>query len=167
MLVEDHHEKLLATHCTWMRGDYDSKVCEYRLVFEKAEILPRSGGKALDLGCGPGFQSVVLADLGFEVPSVDTSATLLQELRDRTGGRVVRTVLGDMRESKTYANEGPFEVAVCMGSTLPHLRAYREVERLLGGVLAVLENGDTLVLEFCDATRELEGADLFHIALEV
>ncbi len=159
MSVEDHYEKLLATHYTWMRGDYDSKVREYRLVFEKAEILPRSGGKALDLGSGPGFQSVALADLGFEVLSVDTSETLLQELRDRTGGRVVRTVLGDMRGSETYANEGPFEVAVCMGDTLPHLRSYREVERLLGGVIGILENGGTLVLEFRDATRELEGAD--------
>jgi SAM-dependent methyltransferase len=100
-----------------MRGDYDSKVREYRLVFEKAEILYRSGGKALDLGSGPGFQSVALADLGFEVLSVNTSETLLRELRDRTGGRVVRTVLGDMRKSGTYANEGPFEVAVCMGDT--------------------------------------------------
>jgi hypothetical protein len=36
-----------------------------------------------------------------------------------------------------------------------------------GGVFGVLENGGTLVLEFRDATRELEGADLFHIALEV
>jgi SAM-dependent methyltransferase len=150
-----------------MRGDYDSKVREYRLVFEKAEILYRWGGKALDLGSGPGFQSVALADLGFEVLSVNTSETLLRELRDRTGGRVVRTVLGDMRKSGTYANEGPFEVAVCMGDTLPHLQSYREVERLLGSVFGVLENGGTLVLEFRDATRELEGADLFHIALEV
>lgn len=159
MSVEDHYEKLLAGYYTWMHGDYDSKVHEYRSHFEQAGISPRSGGKALDLGSGPGFQSVALADLGFEVLSVDTSETLLRELRDRTEGRTIRPVLGDMREPGTYATEGPFEAAVCTGDTLAHLRSYGELEALVGDVLGVLEEGATLVLEFRDATKELEGAD--------
>lgn len=159
MSVEDHYEKLLARHYTWMHGDYDSKVREYQFLFEQASIVPRSGGKALDLGSGSGFQSLALADLGFEVLSVDTSETLLQELRDRIGGRVIRSVLGDMREPGTYATEGPFEVAVCMGDTLSHLQSYSEVETLFGDVLGVLEREGALVLEFRDAMRELEGVD--------
>jgi SAM-dependent methyltransferase len=157
--VEDHYEKLLARHYTWMRGDYGSKVREYQFLFEQAGILPRSGGKALDLGSGSGFQSLALADLGFEVLSVDTSETLLRELRDRTEGRIIRPVLDDMRDPRTYVTEGPFEVAVCMGDTLAHLRSYDEVEILFGDVLGVLEGGGALVLEFRDATRELEGVD--------
>ncbi len=159
MSVEDHYEKLLARHYTWMHGDYDSKVREYQLLFEQAGILPRSGGKALDLGSGSGFQSLALADLGFEVLGVDTSETLLRELRDRTQGRRIRTVLGDLRDQGTYATEGPFEAAVCMGDTLAHLRSYAEVKTLCRDVLGVLEGGGALVLEFRDATRELEGAD--------
>ncbi len=159
MSVEDHYENLLARHYTWMHGDYDSKVREYRLLFEQAGILPRSGGKALDLGSGSGFQSVALADLGFEVLAVDTSVTLLQELRNRTQGRSIRSVSGDLRHQETYATEGPFEVAVCMGDTLAHLRSYGEVETLWGDILGVLEGGGALVLEFRDATTELEGAD--------
>jgi SAM-dependent methyltransferase len=157
--VEDHYEKLLARHYTWMHGDYDSKVREYQLLFEQAGILPRSGGKALDLGSGSGFQSLALADLGFEVLGVDTSEALLRELRDRTQGRRIRTVLGDLRDQGTYATEGPFEVAVCMGDTLAHLRSYGEFKTLCHDVLGVLEGGGALVLEFRDATRELEGAD--------
>jgi SAM-dependent methyltransferase len=157
--VEDHYESLLAKHYSWMHGDYDSKVREYQLLFERAEILPRSGGRALDLGSGSGFQSLSLADLGFEVLAVDTSETLLRELRGRTQRRRIRPVLGDLRDQETYATEGPFEVAVCMGDTLAHLRSYGEVETLCGDVLGVLEGGGALVLEFRDATRELEGAD--------
>ena len=157
--VEDHYEKLLAKHYTWMRGNYESKVREYWFLFEKAKISPRSGGRALDLGSGPGFQSLALADVGFEVLSVDTSETLLQELRDRAGGRGIHTVLGDMRDPGTYANKDPFELAVCMGDTLPHLRSYSEVEALFGDVRGVLESGGAFVLEFRDATRQLEGSD--------
>ena len=159
MSVEDHYEKLLASHYTWMHGDYDSKVREYQSLFEQTGVLPLSGGNALDLGSGSGFQSLALTDLGFEVLSVDTSETLLRELRDHTQRRRIRTVLGDMRDPGTYATEGPFEVAVCMGDTLAHLRSYGEVETLFGNVLGVLEGGGALVLEFRDATRELEGVD--------
>ena len=159
MSVEDHYEKLLASHYTWMRGDYDSKVREYQFLFEQMGILPRSRGKGLDLGSGSGFQSLALAHLGFEVLAVDTSETLLRELHDRTGERVIRPMLGDMRDPGTYATEGPFEVAVCMGDTLSHLRSYGEVETLFGDVLGALEREGALVLEFRDATRELEGVD--------
>ena len=159
MSVEDHYENLLARHYTWMHGDHDSKVRQYQLLFEGAGILPRSGGKALDLGSGSGFQSLALADLGFEVLAVDTSETLLRELRERAQGRRIRPVLGDLRDQGTYATEGAFEAAVCMGDTLAHLRSYGEVETLFGDVLGVLEGGGALVLEFRDATRELEGAD--------
>ena len=159
MSVEEHYENLLARHYTWMHGDYDSKVREYRLLFERAGILPRLGGKALDLGSGSGFQSLALADLDFEVLAVDTSETLLRELRDRVQRRRIRPVLGDMRDQGMYATEGPYGVAVCMGDTLAHLRSYREVETLCRDVLEVLEGGGALVLEFRDATRELEGAD--------
>jgi SAM-dependent methyltransferase len=157
--VEDHYENLLARHYTWMHGDYDSKVREYRLLFERAEILPRSGGRAVDLGSGSGFQSLALADLGFEVLAVDTSETLLRELRRRTQRRRIRPVLGDLRDQGTYATDEPFKVAVCMGDTLAHLRSYGEVETLCRDVLGVLEGGGALVLEFRDTTRELEGMD--------
>ena len=157
--VEDHYENLLARHYTWMHGDYDSKVREYQFLFEQAEILPRSGGKALDLGSGSGFQSLALADLGFEVLGVDTSETLLRELRDRMQRRRIHLVVGDLRDQVTYETEGPFEVAVCMGDTLAHLRSCGEIETLCGDVLGVLEGGGVLVLEFRDATRELEGVD--------
>jgi SAM-dependent methyltransferase len=157
--VEGHYENLLARHYTWMRGDSGSSVREYRAFFEQAGISIRSGGRALDLGAGSGFQSLALADLGFEVLAVDTSEALLEELRAGVGKRKVRPVLGDMRDSGTYAQAGPFEVAVCMGDTLSHLRSYEEVGVLFGDLRGALERGGSLVLEFRDYTAELKGAD--------
>ena len=142
-----------------MRGDYDSKVRESLTFFEETGFSPRSGGKALDLGCGSGFQSMALAELGFAVLGVDTSSVLLEELRGRAGGREIQPVLGDMRDTGVYAAEGPFEVVVCMGDTLTHLGTPREVEALVGDVRGAMEEGGTLVFEFRDYTEELKGAD--------
>src|SRR3712207_2969989 len=128
-----------------MHGDYDSKVREYQCLFEQVGILPQSGGKALDLGSGSGFQSLALADLGFEVLGVDTSETLLRELRDRAQKRRIRSVLGDLRYQGSYATEAPFKVAVCIGDTLAHLRSYSEIKTLCSDVLGVLEGGGALV----------------------
>lgn len=157
--VEEHYEELLARHYSWMRGDFDSKVRENLALFKEAGVSPRSSGKALDLGCGPGFQSIALAGLGFAVVGVDTSGVLLEELRGRAGERGIQAVLGDMRDPEVYAAEGPFEVAVCMGDTLTHLGAKDEVEALIRDVRGVLEEGGALILEFRDYTVELKGAD--------
>ena len=157
--VEEHYENLLAQRYTWTRGDFGSRVREYRGFFERAGISPWSGGRALDLGAGSGFQSFALAELGFEVVAVDTSEALLEELRSRAGERRILPVLGDVRDLGAYARQGPFEVAVCMGDTLPHLRSYEEVEALFGDVRGILEGGGNLVLEFRDHASELRGAD--------
>ena len=51
---------------------------------------------------------MALADLGFRVVSLDSSEALLRELRGRTSGHEVRTVLADMRDAEAYAAEEPF-----------------------------------------------------------
>ncbi len=158
--VEEHYESLLARHYTWMRGDYESRVRENRTLFEEAGILPGKGGKALDIGCGSGFQSVALAQLGFEVAGVDSSEALLRELRDRTSADLtIHPTLGDMRNPGVYAEYAPFEVAVCMGDTLTHLRSKGEASAMIRTVHEALEEGGRLVLQFRDFTQELEGAE--------
>lgn len=156
--VEEHYEGLLAHHYTWMYGDYDAKVRENRSLFEEFGISPQKGGKALDLGCGSGFQSVALAQLGFKVTSVDSSETLLRELSERTN-LAIRPMLGDMRDPRTYADGSPFEVVVCMGDTLTHLRSRGEVSTVIRDVYDTLEEGGHLILQFRDLTTELKGAE--------
>lgn len=158
--VEEHYEGLLARHYTWMRGDYESRVRENRDFFEESGISPEGCGKALDLGCGSGFQSVALARLGFEVFGLDSNEYLLRELEDRTdGGSSVHTVLGDMRDPGKYAGLGPFEVVVCMGDSLTHLRSREEAATVIRHAHEALEDEGRLVLQFRDLTRELEGAE--------
>ncbi len=157
--VEDHYRNLLARHYTWMRGDYDSKVREYRGLFRRARLSSKPNSTAIDLGAGSGFQSVALADLGFDVVSVDLSGHLLEELHNRIGNRRIRTVLGDIRDPGLYEAHAPIGVAVCMGDTLTHLESYDEVATLLVNTHAALREGGELVLEFRDLATELQGVD--------
>ena len=157
--VEEHYKHMLARHYTWMRGDYDSKVQEYRELFRRIGLTGGQNSRALDLGAGSGFQSVALADLGFDVLGVDLSAQLLEELHDRIGNRRIRTVLGDIRDPNSYEAHAPLGVAVCMGDTLSHLDSYDEVETLFGDVHSALCDGGELALEFRDLATELQGAD--------
>lgn len=157
--IGEHYENMPARHYTWMRGDYDSNMIEYRDLLRSIGLSPGNRGRAFDLGAGTGFQSVALADLGFGIVGVDQSERLLEEPRGRAGGRGVRTVLGDIRDPRVYEAHAPFEVAVCMGDTLPHLISYDEVAALLENMRETLQDGGTLVLEFRDHTTELNGAD--------
>ena len=72
--VRDHYDGVLAQHYSRMFGDFETKVDEQRALLERLGVTARpSGGLAVDLGCGSGFQSVALARLGFRVLAVDFS----------------------------------------------------------------------------------------------
>jgi SAM-dependent methyltransferase len=45
-------------------------------------MIPEKGsGKAIDVGCGPGYYSLVMKDRGFEVTAVDLSPEMVQTVR--------------------------------------------------------------------------------------
>ena len=86
--VTDHYRKLLSEHYVWMFGvPFEEKVAEQKALLERvlgALHPPVPRGPALDLGSGPGFQSIALAELGFSpVIAIDTSAELLTETPGR------------------------------------------------------------------------------------
>src|SRR5580692_12079016 len=67
--VTDHYEHLLAHHYTWMFGtSFADKVAEQKSFLTQAlqSLKPSPTPQlAVDLGSGPGFQTIALAQLGF------------------------------------------------------------------------------------------------------
>ena len=157
--VKDHYDNFLAEHYTWMFGDYNAKVIENRNFFDNSGITPRGGMKALDLGCGSGFQSIALAQLGFKVIAIDLCEPLLEELRKQSAGDDIDIVRGNILDYRIYADKGPFEVAVCMGDTLTHLESIEDVLALFEQVYDNLEPRGGLALTFRDMTTRLQGTD--------
>jgi SAM-dependent methyltransferase len=119
--VIDHYETLLAEHYSWMFGVAPpAKAAEQLALLSRLQLTP--GELAVDLGAASGFQSMALADLGFErVLAIDTSARLLRKLRSNCGNRPVTPIEDDMLRILQHVTPGSADAVVCMGDTLTHL----------------------------------------------
>jgi len=159
--VKQHYDNLLAKYYSWMFGEFDLKVRENIDLFKKFKLTPRLSRRALDLGCGSGFQSIALADLGFTVLSIDLSSVLITELRKRRGKRDIQAVQDDIINFPRYLQGKPVEIIVCMGDTLTHLEAFDEVVDLFKKAYQSLENNCRLILTFRDYRKELKGVNRF------
>ena len=164
--VTDHYRQLLSEHYIWMFGiPFEDKVDEQRALLER--VLgglnpPVQRGPALDLGSGPGFQSIALAELGFSsVIAVDTSPELLAELQARSGSQFIETRVADIASLDAIDLPGPPTMTVCMGDTLTHLSSRHDVERLFAVVFNKLAPGGAFILTYRDLTSELTGTDRF------
>jgi len=164
--VTDHYRELLSEHYVWMFGiPFEEKVAEQKALLERILSTlqpPVHHGPALDLGSGPGFQSIALAELGFSpVIAVDTSAELLSELSARSGSLAIETRVADITSLKSIHLHSAPTMAVCMGDTLTHLSSRNEVESLFASVSARLAPQGIFILTWRDLTHELTGTDRF------
>jgi SAM-dependent methyltransferase len=158
--IAEHYDTHLAEHYSWLFGGLPERAAENKRLFEAMGLVARTTKRALDLGAGSGFQSIPLAQLGFEVTAVDLSKKLLGELASSAKGLRITTKNDDMLRYLASAEPG-FEVCVCMGDTLTHLSSFGDVQRVFREVHRVLAPGGTFVLAFRDFTRALEGVDRF------
>jgi SAM-dependent methyltransferase len=157
----DHYRNLLARHYSWMFDlSFEEKVAEQRALLEPIlKDVPR--GTAVDLGCGPGFQSMALVELDFHpVHAIDTSEELLQEFGAHIGPLPIHLHRADILSLDAIVPESAAAI-VCMGDTLTHLPSYDSVRRLFRAVAAALDPGGLFVLTWRDLTPELTGPARF------
>lgn len=121
--------------------------------------IPR-GGRALDVGCGTGLQSYILADAGFDVDAFDLSTGLLEIARSKkinppkwTGGSAFERAMarahasaralssdgtrgnisffeGDAQDAKSYGTH-KYDLIVCFGSVISFTGKPEDVLRLM------------------------------------
>jgi MPBQ/MSBQ methyltransferase len=111
-----------------MAGGYDQLEPWYEHLYAelhailRAELAPlrrRPAGPALDAGCGSGFQTAILEELGYVTHGIDLSPRLLALARGRA--RRAQLAIGDLG-SLPY-RDGSFETVTCCGSTLSFVGA--------------------------------------------
>jgi SAM-dependent methyltransferase len=135
------------------------KVAEQKALLSGLTGEVRAGELAVDLGCGSGFQSVALHELGYQVLALDVSEKLLGQLAARVATRGITTRLGGIRKLEEYVGSGSAQIIVCMGDTLTHLSSREEVCELFRSVARALRPGGVFVLGY----RDLAGAELLGL----
>lgn len=119
--------------------------------------------RVLDLGCGSGEHSRLLAALGFQATGVDASASQLAAAREADpGGAYLQADLSAL-PAATLAGHG---AALCLGNTLPHLCEEAEVHAFLEGLAACLLPGAPFLLQLLNYDRILDrGERVFPLVL--
>jgi SAM-dependent methyltransferase len=101
---------------------------------------PRESISVLDIGTGPGFFSIILAEAGYKVAAIDLSPSMLDEAKKNSGILASKIAFQEMNAEELRFNDASFDVIVTRNLTwnLPHPdKAYTEWHRVLrpGGSL--------------------------------
>lgn len=120
---------------------YEHLYAELHRILREALGPAAPGARALDAGCGTGFQTAILAELGYRPHGLDLSAASLAVAGARLpAARLVRGDLGAL----PY-RDATFDAVVCAGSTLDFVD---EPGRVVAEIARVMRPGARLLLEY-------------------
>lgn len=95
---------------------------------------PHDTIRVLDIGCGPGFFSIVLAEQGYNITAVDLTPAMLEEAKGNAGPLADKIAFHEMDAQNLTFLSGTFDAVVTRNLTwnLPDPeKAYREWVRVL------------------------------------
>lgn len=147
--VKKHYDHFLGSVYSWILGDFESARAKNAAFFAALGLEPAAGAVAVDLGCGPGCQSLPLAASGYEVIAIDFCEPLLAELRQHAKNFPVRDICDDIVNFRNHLAD-PVDLIVCMGDTLVHLPDFAAVESLIDDICASLRPGGRFIYEIRD-----------------
>lgn len=159
--AQQHYDRHLGAIYSWMAGDVNVALERNRSLFYQLGLDTAPKGLAIDLGCGTGFQSIPLAELGYSVLAIDSCAVLLSQLQENIINLPITTIQDDLLNfSKHISNQA--QLVVCMGDTLTHLDSLDAVRNLISEVSQKLTEGGIVALTFRDyVSVELLGHQRF------
>jgi SAM-dependent methyltransferase len=128
------------------RHTFTAERAEKEAAFAAQALGLTAGARVLDLCCGPGRHSVLLAQRGYRVTGLDLSQSYLDLARRAAVDRQtpIDTVLADMREIP-FANH--FDAVINMYSSFGYLESEAEDLKVLGSVSRSLRRGGRLLLD--------------------
>lgn len=147
--VKNHYDRFLGEVYSWILGDFDTAYQKNVELYSELNVEPGPGKLAVDLGCGPGCQSLALARLGYEVVAFDFCQELLDELDRHADGSGIKTICDDIRDFPSHLTQ-QVDLIVCMGDTLVHLPDKQSVEELTDLVCQSLRPGGKFIYAIRD-----------------
>ncbi len=123
--------------------DYEAVVDFYRQILERENLRPRT---AVDLACGTGSVTAILARMGLEVTGVDLSEEMLtvaqQKLMEQ--GLNARFVLQNLRDLRLPKG---VDLAVCALDSLDYITEPADCARAIRRVYKALNPGGIFIFD--------------------
>ena len=115
---------------------------QHTVVFPNALRLlaPQQGASYLDIACGEGAFTQMVAKRGAEVTGVDIASSLVRQAQDKRI-RSARFQVGDAQSLPSYFEKQAFDGATCILA----LQNIPDLEATIGGAAIVLKRGASLV----------------------
>ena len=126
------------------RGDNYNDLLEQPAM---SELLPDLKGKSvLDLGCGTGSMTELLAGEGYDMIGVDNSEEMLEEAMEKkaASGHDILYLLQDMREFELY---GTVRAVVSICDSMNYILTYEDLVQVLRLVNNYLDPGGILIFD--------------------
>lgn len=103
-------------------------------------------GLILDLGCGTGSLTELLADAGYDMIGVDNSEDMLQIAMDKRAesGKDILYLMQDMREFELY---GTVKAVISICDCINYILEYRDLVKVFGLVNNYLDPGGVFIFD--------------------
>ena len=129
-----NQEELRTSRREVWRGELKSHIARQFPGRDAASI------RVLEIGTGPGFFAILLAELGYDVTAVDLTPAMLEEAKKNAGALAEKITFLEMNAEALDFSDHSFDVILSRNLTwnLPHPEiAYKEWKRVLkpGGLL--------------------------------
>jgi 2-polyprenyl-3-methyl-5-hydroxy-6-metoxy-1,4-benzoquinol methylase len=126
------------------------------LPFFRTLVQSYSLKSALDAGCGTGFHSVLLSQLGVQVTAADVSERMLVQTRKHAKeyGFDIKTIKSALPFVHTSVHK-IFDSVFCLGNTLAHLVTEKELLGSLKAFYRMLNSEGILFLQILNYDRIL------------
>lgn len=114
----------------WSDHSLNRQIAAFLSVFLKLKI--DKGSKILDVGCGPGTHSIILADDGNNVTGIDFAENMVQKAAMKSVGKNIQYTIADAH-SLPFKDRS-FDMALCTGVlqiVADEKRVINEMKRVL------------------------------------
>ena len=133
-----YYDELTANIDYKRRGEYFHKIIQ--------RFRKENGGILLDLACGTGSISEVMAGLGYDVIGVDNSEEMLGIALDKKfdSGSNIQYLCQDMRKLDMY---GTVDIVICALDSINHLPCLEDVGKVFGQAAFFSEIGGLFIFD--------------------
>lgn len=121
--------------------DYPEWVNYVERIFKRFQVTPK---RLLDVACGSGIPTILLAKRGYRLIGVDRSKEMLEVLLKKRGGLPIEAICADIRN---FALAEPVDAAISLYDSINYLLTEDDLRRCFGCVYRALISGGVFVFD--------------------